>query len=80
MDASVVTAVERVPTANAATTTTTNAKASEPQFVGSRNGSKYHLLWCPGAKQIKEENKVYFTSKEEAEKKGYSPASNCKGL
>ena len=50
------------------------------QYVGSKNGTKYHLTTCPGAKQIKEENKVYFASKEEAQKSGYTPASNCKGI
>jgi len=49
-------------------------------YVGSKNSTKYHLLTCPGAKQISEENKVYFSSKEDALKQGYSPASNCKGL
>ncbi len=52
----------------------------EPTFVGSKNGTKYHALWCPGASQIKEENKIYFASKEEAQKLGYTPASNCKGM
>jgi hypothetical protein len=56
------------------------APAAEPKYVGSRNGTKYHLPWCAGAKQIKEENKVFFSSKEEAEKSGYTPASNCKGI
>lgn len=50
------------------------------QYVASKNGTKYHLLWCPGAKQIKEENKVYFESKDEAERAGYTPAANCKGI
>jgi len=49
-------------------------------YVGSKNGSKYHFPWCPGAKRIKEENKVMFETKEEAEKTGYTPAENCKGL
>jgi len=49
-------------------------------YVGSRNGSKYHFPWCPGAQQIKEENKVWFSSVEEAQKAGYTPAANCKGL
>lgn len=48
--------------------------------VGSKNGTKYHFPWCPGALRIKEENKVWFSNKEEAEKAGYTPASNCKGL
>ena len=54
--------------------------ASEGQYVGSRSGTKYHLPWCPGAQQIKEENKVWFATKDEAESKGYTPAANCKGI
>ncbi len=45
--------------------------------VVSKNGSKYHFLWCSGAKQIKEENKVYFNSEEEAVAAGYTLAANC---
>jgi hypothetical protein len=29
---------------------------------------------------MKEENKIWFASKEEAKKKGYHPAGNCPGL
>ncbi|MCA9361104.1 hypothetical protein KC845_00950 [Candidatus Kaiserbacteria bacterium] len=72
------------PTAKAEVTDPINPVSSEPvsekAYVGSKNGSKYHLLSCPGAKQIKEENKVYFSSIAEAESKGYTPAGNCKGL
>ncbi len=49
-------------------------------FVASKNGTKYHALWCPGAQQIKEENKVFFDTKEEARAAGYTPAGNCKGI
>ncbi len=52
----------------------------EKLFVASKSGTKYHFPWCPGAQSIKEENKVWFNTKEEAEKAGYQPASNCKGL
>ncbi len=52
----------------------------EGGYVASKNGTKYHLPWCSGAKHIKEENKVNFKTKEEAEKAGYTPASNCKGI
>ncbi len=48
--------------------------------VGSKNGSVYHLPWCPGAKQINEENEVWFESRKEAEDNNYTPAQNCKGL
>ncbi len=49
-------------------------------FVASKNGSSYHLPDCPGAKQIKEENKLWFQSKETAHAAGYKPAGNCPGL
>lgn len=49
-------------------------------LVASKNGSKYHFPWCSGAQRMKEENKIWFDSAEEARKAGYSPAANCKGL
>lgn len=49
-------------------------------LVGSKNSTKYHHPWCAGAQRIKEENKVWFSSPEEAQSLGYSPASNCPGL
>ncbi len=50
------------------------------ELVGSKNGTKYHYAWCSGAQRIAEANKIYFTSKADAEARGYTPASNCKGL
>ena len=50
------------------------------EYVASKSGKSYHLPWCAGAKQIKEENKIYFSSKAEAEAAGYAPAKNCKGI
>ena len=50
------------------------------RVVGSKNSDKYHLPECPGAKQISEQNKVWFDSIEAAEKAGYKPAGNCPGL
>lgn len=47
------------------------------RVVASKNGSRYHFLWCSGAKQIKEENKVYFDSETEAISAGYTLAANC---
>tara|TARA_B100000508_G_scaffold60333_1_gene47083 strand:+ start:130886 stop:131230 length:345 start_codon:yes stop_codon:yes gene_type:complete len=58
-----------------------NAQIGEKgAFVGSISGTKYHLLHCSGAKRIKEENKVYFDTKEDAQLAGYAPAANCEGL
>lgn len=52
----------------------------EGGYVASKTGKSYHLPWCSGAKLIKEENKVWFTSKDEAEARGYAPAGNCPGI
>ena len=49
-------------------------------FVASRNGKKYYYAWCESAKTIKEQNRVWFSTQAEAEKAGYQPAANCKGL
>jgi len=45
--------------------------------VTSKNGSKYHYSHCSGAKQIKEENKIFFAGAKEAEIAGYTLAANC---
>jgi len=56
------------------------ASKDQSQVVASKNGSKYHYLWCPGTKHMKEENKVFFASIAEARAAGYEPAANCQGL
>ncbi len=50
------------------------------RYVASKSGTAYHLPACPGAARIKESNKIWFQTKEEAEGRGYKPASNCPGL
>jgi hypothetical protein len=64
---------------SAASNIGTSASQSE-QVVASKNGTKYHYPWCAGAKQISPQNLITFNSIEEARAKGYTPASNCKGL
>ena len=49
-------------------------------FVASRNGKKYYYAWCESANVIKEQNRIWFSTQAEAEKAGYQPATNCKGL
>jgi hypothetical protein len=53
---------------------------NDGMIVASKNGTKYHYPWCAGAKKIAEKNKIFFKSVEEAKAKGYTRASNCKGL
>lgn len=50
------------------------------EVIASKQGSKFHLSSCPGAKQIKPENRVVFPSVAAAVEAGYEPASNCPGL
>lgn len=57
-----------------------NSAPLEGRYVASRNGSSYHLPDCPGAKQIKKENEIWFVTADEARKAGYKPAGNCPGL
>jgi len=61
-----------------------NSKVITPdlrgKYVASKSGTSYHFSWCPGAKQIKEGNKIWFQTKVEAEARGYKPAGNCPGL
>ncbi len=49
-------------------------------FVASKSGSVYYAVWCSGVSRIREENKIWFQTKEEAKNRGYRPAKNCPGL
>ena len=56
----------------------TSFDISGKTFFGSNRGSKYYSLGCSGGKTIKQENRIYFTTKEEAESAGYELSSSCK--
>lgn len=47
-------------------------------FFASSRGSKYYHLGCSGGKTLKEENKIWFASKEEAETAGYELSTSCR--
>ena len=77
------------PAVSGATLGKQNSKAKAPDggasdakdiYVASKNGTKYYLLNCSGVSRIKEENKIYFATKAEAEARGLTPAANCPGL
>jgi hypothetical protein len=55
-------------------------ESAQGLLVASKSGQKYHFPWCAGASQIADKNKIWFNSYDEAQKAGYTPASNCKGL
>ncbi len=46
-------------------------------FFASNRGSKYYSLGCSAGKTIKQENRIYFTTGEEAQKAGYELSSSC---
>lgn len=74
------TVTEPISLISSATTTSSPENKAILKVVASKSGTKYHLLTCPGAQQIKEENKLYFDSPALARAAGYTPASNCPGL
>ena len=65
-------------TNQSATTINAFTPDSRGQVVVSKNGQRYHFAHCSGAKQIKEENKVYFSTPEAAEAAGFTLAANCR--
>lgn len=75
--------IEKIPENQHINPTLNTADLQEsgtPVFVGSKNSTLYYLSWCSGANNISDKNKVYFSSRNEAEKKGYKPASSCKEI
>ena len=49
-------------------------------YVASKNGTKFYLPTCSTAKRIKDENKVWFDTEDEARAAGFEPGANCPGL
>jgi hypothetical protein len=49
----------------------------EGSYFASKRGKKYYTFGCSAGKTIKQENKIYFQTSNEAEKAGYSLASSC---
>ncbi len=47
------------------------------EYVASSRGKKYYPVDCPAASSLKESNKIYFQSVEEAEGKGYTLSTSC---
>lgn len=47
-------------------------------YVASKHGKLYYTSTCAGAKRIKPENEVWFSTTGQAEQAGYLFASSCK--
>lgn len=55
---------------------TVQASTNTGSFVASVNGGKYYFLTCAEINRIKEENKIFFKTEQEAIDAGYA-ASSC---
>jgi len=66
-----------LPTVAGQAISATSESTQTGSYVASKAGTKYHHISCPGAKQIKEENKIYFNTVQQALAAGYTKAANC---
>lgn len=73
-----VSAVPQIPISGSQSTPSIQNVSSMGPFVASRNGTKYYTKDCSGARRIKPENLISFTTKEQAEQAGYTWSSTCK--
>ncbi|TRZ78284.1 hypothetical protein D4R87_01075 [bacterium] len=47
-------------------------------FIASKNSDIYHLWTCSSVDRIKDDNKIWFDTKEEAEETGREMANDCR--
>lgn len=76
-DARIKDAPESVLTPSVGLENTDTLPGAGGRVVASKNGSKYHYPWCPGAGQINEENKVWYENESQAQNAGLTKAKNC---
>ncbi len=55
-----------------------SGQATSGQFFASSKGSKYYPVGCSAGKGLKQENRVYFDTRESAEKAGYELSGSCR--
>ena len=67
-----------IPKNEGDTAQTISITPKEKLYVASKNGKLYYPSSCKGANRIKEENRVWFDTREDAEKSGYAWAKSCK--
>lgn len=70
-EANVLSSVEKM------SRTVLDTKAIPKTFFASSKGSKYYSIGCSAGKTIKQENRIYFATREEAERVGYELSSSC---
>ena len=53
-------------------------KPAQKAFFASNKGSKYYPVGCATGNNIKQENRIYFTSVGEAQGAGYGLSASCR--
>lgn len=53
------------------------SETAQSAYTASSKAEKFHLPSCSAAGRISEENRVWFSSRDEAIAEGYSPCSMC---
>lgn len=56
---------------------TISTVSNQEQYVGNANSKVFHVSTCESVSIMKDKNKVYFDTIEQAEGKGYRPCKNC---
>jgi len=67
----------KLPVVYRASTEQVLGATSEARPFGSKNGTTYTYSWCQGSSQIKEANKIFFTSSVAAENAGRRLSKLC---
>lgn len=76
-EGSVFRALELAPRASQSPLEAGNTGGGKGYFASSR-GTKYYSVGCSAGKTIKQENRVYFNTPEDAEDAGYELSSSCR--
>ncbi len=59
-------------------TDATTEPATLKNFFASTRGTKYYPVGCTAGNTLKQENRIYFATREDAEKAGYVLSSSCR--
>lgn len=63
--------------ASPSVTTLPQTTAPSVTYIGNQNSHIFHYDWCESVSKMKDKNKVYFSSREEAVNAGYKPCQRC---
>ncbi len=69
--------IDEEDSSNATNAGKASQNEQEVRYIGSTTSKKYHLPECRYAKKIKPEHMISFSSREEAESRGYEPCKVC---